>query len=255
MDPSTTTDNAIVTERRVIVERIVQYQNRVTIPATVETDVPIFDTKIGLLPKYFQRHRRTQMPVKSRYSMILLALGFAGLSTGCHHTPKGSTQFDANGSQGSVAVVADNLVELDLPIVRVEKGTIYISGTVHRRTVASEALPGRVDIEFLGPGGEYLDGLPALLTPRAVPADPNTPATYSTSYGYVPPGGSTVRVHFVDRDTQIREDLEGNDFSYSAGGGKGAKGGGGAEPNSNGTHRVSSGTGGGFGSGFGSHRF
>jgi hypothetical protein len=199
------------------------------------------------------------MRAKSASRVVLLVLGLAGLSAGCHHTPKPAEHFEANGIQGSVAVVPNDLVELDLPVVKVEKGTTYISGVVHRKTTGSEAIQGRVDIEFLGPGGEYLDGLPALLTPRAVPADANTPATYSTSYGYVPPTGSTVRVHFIDRDTQIQEDLEGNDFSYSgggAGGGRGGRGSTGALPNSNPAHHAGGNGGGagtGFGSGFGNH--
>ena len=115
------------------------------------------------------------MPANSARRVVLFALALAGLSTGCHTTPKSTNRFQADGTEGSIAVVPNDLVEIETPMVKVEKGTIYISGSIHRKSVASEALPGRIDIEFLSPQGEYLDGLPALLTPRAVPADPNTP--------------------------------------------------------------------------------
>jgi hypothetical protein len=194
----------------------------------------------------------TPMSAFVRRLAFPLSVAITGLIAGCHTTPKPTNQFEDEGTKGSVAVVADNEVILETPHVTVVKGTIYITGVVRRRSAGSEEIPGRVDIEFLGPGGEYLDGLPALLTPRAIPVDPNTPATYSTSYGWLPPEGSTVRVHFVDHDTQVREDLEGNDFSY--GGNHGAKAAG-ELSNSNPAKHSSNGGGSGFGGGFGSHKF
>jgi hypothetical protein len=151
-------------------------------------------------------------------SVLLLA----GL-LGCQTTARSSDHFAANGTKGTVTVVGDPSVVLDLPAVDINHDTIFITGTVHRKAGIPGDLPGRVDIEFLTAEGQYLDGLPALLTPRAIPFDPGESARYSTSYGFVPPVGSIVRVHFVDRETQIKEDLQGTDFSY--GGSNGAHGG------------------------------
>jgi hypothetical protein len=182
------------------------------------------------------------MPITARISSLLLAVSLGLAQTGCHsHRPPES--FEAGGTSGKVAVIGSDLVVLDLPTVDISHGNILISGTVHRRPGVTGELPGRVDIEFLDPDGEYLDGLPALLTPRAVPVDPSASATYATSYGFIPPRGSTVRVHFVDRDTMIREDLEGGINGYGTGGKTGHGGAGGA-------HHAAVNTGG-FGSGFG----
>jgi len=180
----------------------------------------------------------------------VLCLTLTGLLAGCFGTPKGTNHFETSGKQGSVAVVANDLVILDLPTVEISRhGIVTISGTVHRKPGVSGELPGRVDIEFLDSEGQYLDGLPALLTPRAVPVDPNALATYTTNYGYMPPAGSTVRVHFVDRQTQIEEDLAGDNYgSGGAGGGK-AQG----YTGSHTTHSSGGGHGGGHGGGMGSH--
>jgi len=155
------------------------------------------------------------MSVKVRCSTAVLAVTLAGLMIGCQPTHKGSNQYEDKGIKGSVRVLHNDLVILDMPEVQVSYGTIYIYGTVHRRPDVHGELPGRVDIEFLTPEGEYLDGVPALLSPHAVPLDPKATASYSTSYGSVPPPGSIIQVHFVDRQTQMEEDLQGNDFQYN----------------------------------------
>jgi hypothetical protein len=195
------------------------------------------------------------------------ALAVLGLLMGCQSDRKATDHFDDDGIKGKVTVVDNDMVALDLPVVDVAHDTVYIHGSVHRKPGVTGAIEGRVDIEFLSPEGEYLDGLPALLTPRAVPFDSNEPATYTTSYGYVPPKGSIVRIHFVDRETMVKEDLQGTDFSYGgsndAHGGGGAGGGmyqGGGRPinqnrNSNPGHSTSAGHSNSYDNGFGNDNF
>jgi hypothetical protein len=179
--------------------------------------------------------RATVRTMVASLAVTLLSLPM----TGCHTAPKPADHFEADGVKGSVAVLPNDQVIVDLPVVEAHNGVVSISGTVHRKPGVTGELPGRIDIEFLDAEGQYLDGLPALLTPRAVPVDPNSTARYSTNYGYVPPEGSTVRVHFINHERQIEEDAEGDDFSY---GGNSGKGEGGADHgnNPNPTHKVSS---------------
>jgi hypothetical protein len=178
--------------------------------------------------------RATVRPMVASLAVTLLSLSM----TGCHTAPKPADHFEADGVKGSVAVLPHDQVIIDLPSVDVHNGIISISGTVHRKPGVTGELPGRIDIEFLDAEGQYLDGLPALLTPRVVPVDPNSTARYSTNYGYIPPEGSTVRVHFIDHEKQIEEDAEGDDFSYGGNAGKGIEGGYHVN-NSNPTHKTS----------------
>jgi hypothetical protein len=184
---------------------------------------------------------RSAMHAKAACSVAAFTL-WIGALTGCNSAAKPMNHYEEGGTQGSVAVVANDTVILDLPSVKIDDGSTIITGTVHRRPRITGEIAGRVDIEFLGPDGEYLDGLPALLTPRTVPADPNTSTTYFTTYGYVPPAGSTVRVHFVDHETQIEEDAAGNNYGY--GGGNAGRGGSGGSQvhNSNKAHSTGMGT-------------
>jgi len=131
--------------------------------------------------------------------------------TGCQTGPQNS----ANAPR--VTLVPDNRVILDPAMVVINDGSIEISGGVRRQPTLSGPMSGRVDIEFLSPEGELLDELPALLIPHDVTAGQSS--TYHTApYAYLPPKGSTLRIHFVDSDTESREDIEGTFFDYGGGG-------------------------------------
>ncbi len=119
-----------------------------------------------------------------------------------------------------------NLVDIVQPTVEITDGrTTTIAGSVQRKPGMALALAGRIDIEFLDTDGQLLDSLPALLTPQKVPLDSGTPCVFHTDYDYIPPKGSTVRLHFVDSETAQREDLSGGVFET------GRPGGGGGGPN------------------------
>ncbi len=143
-------------------------------------------------------------------SKWIAGLILAGLLAGCASGPHSSPDAPR------VTLVPDNRVILDPTVVTVDGGSLDISGSVHRQPTLSGPLAGRVDIEFVAPNGELLDELPALIVPHDVEAGKTS--AYHTSYSYIPPKGSTLRIHFVDAETETREDIEQAFFDYGGGG-------------------------------------
>jgi hypothetical protein len=184
-----------------------------------------------------------------KYLKRTAGLILTGLLAGCASGPHSS--HDAP----PVTLVPDNRVILEPAVVLLEGGSIDISGSVHRQPTLSGAIAGRVDIEFVAPNGELLDELPALLIPHDIEAGKSS--AYHTNYSYIPPKGSTLRIHFVDSDTESREDIEGEFFDYDGAGGGGG-GGGNHGDQAAGTHPHANwhyGGHGGYGGGFGNVNF
>jgi hypothetical protein len=188
--------------------------------------------------------------------LLCIAGVIAGcLLTGCETGPHSSP------NAPRVTLVPDNRVILEPAVVTIDDGMIQISGSLHRQPTLSGPMSGRVDIEFISPDGDLLDELPALITPHDV--SDGHPCTYRTApYAYIPPKGSTLRIHFIDSATETREDIAGAFSDYDSGGGGGAAAGGAAHGNEGkGTHGQMGGNnhyashGGGFGGGFGNVNF
>jgi hypothetical protein len=175
---------------------------------------------------------------------IFVAIALAALA-GCASEPHSSP------GAPPVTIVPDSRVILDPAVVLLDGNSLEISGNVHRRNNYIGSLSGRVDVEFIGPDGELLDGLPILIVPRDI--TPGRTSSYRASYGYVPPRGSILRIHFVDAATMEQEDMEGGSFDagVDAGPGGATGGAGGVRP----VNHYAGHQGGGFGSNFGSHNF
>ncbi len=184
---------------------------------------------------------------------LFLAVVLSGLGIGCETTPRSS--LDAPGVQ----VVADNRVLIDSVVVQLDQGSLDITGKVHRTTGSADVLTGRIDIEFVAPTGEVLDGLPVPILPHELSTA--APSAFHVLYGYVPPKGSTLRLHFVDGAVEACEDLEGGFFDAGENGGGGVGGaaaGGGphnAKAGGHAANHYSNGHTMGFGSNFGSNNF
>jgi hypothetical protein len=137
--------------------------------------------------------------VRTALGAFALAV-LAGCASGPHSSP----------GAPPVTMMPDNRVILDPAIVVVDHGVLDISGNVHRRSNWIGDLSGRVDVEFIGPDGDLLDQLPILIVPRQIA--PGRTSTFHSRYGYIPPQGSMLRLHFVDAATMAQEDLEGGTF-------------------------------------------
>jgi hypothetical protein len=161
-------------------------------------------------------YNRFVMAIKRRCFAVFIVPVLGAWLVGCQSDGT-STGRSSNASQLPAAVVSNLYVHLDQPSVTIDDGNVVISGAVRRKPGIRWLLVGRVDIEFVASNGYVLDELPALITPGTVSMDPNVPSLYSTSYGYIPPAGSSVRVHYVDSDTAAREDIEGYDFGSVGG--------------------------------------
>jgi hypothetical protein len=168
---------------------------------------------------------------------------------GCHSTPH-----SAAGAPSST-VLPDSRVVVDPPIVTFDHSDFIISGTLHRNPYVGGLLAGRIDCEFVSSDDEVLDELPITITPRNIPANSSAAATYYARYSYIPAKGYTLkllRLHFVDAETQAREDLEGGGFEYAGGAARGAGHEGAAVHTG---HAAGMNTQGGFGSNFGVYNF
>ncbi len=130
------------------------------------------------------------------------------LMMGCSSSGTQSHGQAVDSGMVKAEAVPNKLLEIPMPSVEIDDGFTTVSGSVHRKPGVTSPLSGRIDIEFIDTDGEVIEFLPARLTPQKIPLDPNSPCTYSTEYGWVPPRGSTVRIHFVDSLTAQREDLE-----------------------------------------------
>jgi hypothetical protein len=183
---------------------------------------------------------------------ISAAAILAALLTGCASGPQSSPDAPA------VTLVSDNRVILDSAVVLVDHGALDISGAVHIRPGYSGPIAGRVDIEYVSPQGDLLDGLPVGLDPGKVSSA--KPSTFHVNYMYIPPKGSVLRIRFVDAEAQAREDLEGGFFDAGLNGtggtgGGNAGGGGAAGRGGSGGGHYNNGHTMGYGSNFGSHNF
>jgi hypothetical protein len=169
----------------------------------------------------------------------VLSIAVASVLVGCHQPV----------SDTNVAVVSDYAVVVDTPLVKIDGPNTVISGTLHRVPGNSDAIFGRLDIDFVAPDGDVIAWIPCGFGPQKLPTDPNAKSSYEIRYGVVFPKDTTVRVKFVDSDTAQREDAEnaGPSGAYGAtgGGAHGGVGGGG-----HGGHTAGTGTGG-YGGGFG----
>jgi hypothetical protein len=155
-------------------------------------------------------------------------------------------------------MLPDPRVTLDPAVVVLERGSLNISGNVHRKPTWIGDLSGRVDVAFIGPDGQLLDGLPILVVPRQITTDKT--ASYHSSYGYIPPRGSTLRIRFVDAATMAQEDLGGGVFDAGVDAGGGAMGptggtGGNGRGHAANHYGANHQLGGGFGTSFGSTNF
>jgi hypothetical protein len=178
-----------------------------------------------LMPRFWKMNRKGEaVHIGKNVTVSLLrgaSLLILGAIAGCASGPHSSADAPA------VTMLPDSRVTLDPAVVVVDHGSLDISGNVHRKATWIGDLSGRVDIAFVGPDGELLDGLPVLIVPREITT--GHVASYHVSYGYIPPKGSVLRVHFVDAATMAQEDLEGGVFDAGVdagpGGASGAAGG------------------------------
>jgi uncharacterized membrane protein YgcG len=151
-------------------------------------------------------------------SAAFLSIAVASVVTGCHGGPVSDTD---------VAVVSDYAVIVDKPLVKIDGDVTAISGTIHRVPGNSDAITGRLDIDFVAPDGDVLDWIPCGFNPRKVPTDPSATATYEIRYGVVFPKDTVVRVKFLDSASAEREDADNAGPGGTSGAGGGYGGGGG----------------------------
>jgi hypothetical protein len=154
--------------------------------------------------------------------LISIALLTAAWAAGC-----GSSGSKPEPPPGGISVDStdNDLVTFSPPQVSIEKDIMTITGTVTRKPGVHDVITGRVDIDVFASNGESLAWIPTLITPDPVPDDQKGESTYIVRYGLVPPAGSTIQVHYVDKATAIQEDVD--DREYSGGGYGGGGGGGG----------------------------
>ena len=158
--------------------------------------------------------------------LATLAVGL-GLVAGCHESrPAGSIDEPAATSGLKAEGVSTDFVEVGRPRVEIDDGVLNVSGHVRRKLLAaSSKIEGRVDVDIIGPDGAMLTWLPAVLAPNPLPTEGSGEAGYELHYGWLPPAGSTVRVHFVDQKTAALEDA--GDTEYTSGSAHGGHAGGG----------------------------
>jgi hypothetical protein len=149
----------------------------------------------------------------------LAAVTAVALLVGCAGSKPSAGEGPATSSGLRVEGVSNDFVEVARPTVEIDDDVMTIRGNVHRRGGGPQAISGRVDIDILGSDGQQLAWLPAVLAPNPLPSDGTGEAGYIIHYGWIPPAGSTVRVHFVDTKTAAVEDAD--DIEYSTGGGHG----------------------------------
>ncbi len=150
------------------------------------------------------------------FAILALAAGIVG----CHHDDEPAKATPS--TTYNLTSVSSNQVVVSPPVATISEGrNLVISGTIHRQPGVAGELDGRVDVDLIGPDGMVLDkSLHCHLLPNAVPMDPSKSATYApTPFGYVPPVGSTLRARYVDRQTEILEDLKDGDLDYNGNGG------------------------------------
>jgi hypothetical protein len=136
------------------------------------------------------------------------------------------------------------------PVTFYDGGFLIVKGTLHADAPMSSDMPGRVDIEFVGPGGAVMRMVPNGLDQRVVPADPSKSATYELRYDYHPDPSTTVRVRYVDKATAASEDAQQNISAEGPNGGQRMAGGDNSHP---GGHAGQGGQAVGFGGSFGGH--
>jgi hypothetical protein len=153
---------------------------------------------------------RVRTSVAITFTALLAALPLGCKSSSDNSAPSRGSSVDSGDVK--LDIVPSTQVEIIQPTVEISGDTTTIAGGVHRKQGVSQALAGRIDIEFVDTDGEVLDSLPALLRPQKIPLDEQTPCNFHTEYGYAPPKGTTIRLHFVDSDTAAREDLAGGNF-------------------------------------------
>jgi hypothetical protein len=152
-------------------------------------------------------------------SITILATAFVG---GC----ESSGSKPAPPPEGiSVDSTDNDLVTFSPPQVSIDKDIMTITGTVTRKPGVHDVISGRIDIDVFASNGESLAWIPTLITPDPVPDDQKGESTYIIRYGLVPPAGSTIQVHYVDKATAIQEDVD--DREYTGGGYGGGRAGGG----------------------------
>jgi hypothetical protein len=148
-----------------------------------------------------------------------IAMLAALLAAGC--SSSGSKK---SPPEGLLADSTDNdLLDFGPPQMTIEKGVLIVTGTVTRKPGVHDVIAGRIDVDIFASNGDELAWVPCLLTPDPVPDDQTSQSTYEMRYGLVPPPGSTVQVHFVDKATAVQEDVDDREY---AGGGYGGGGGG-----------------------------
>jgi hypothetical protein len=149
------------------------------------------------------------------------------LAAGCHGSgSKDTLDEPATSASGLHAEgQSSDLVDVGRPLVEVSDGVLNVSGHVRRKAGTTATIAGRVNIDVIGPDGAMLVWLPAVLAPNPLPTEGGGEAGYEIHYGWVPPAGSTVRVHFVDAKTAALEDAD--ETEYSGGGAHGGAAGGG----------------------------
>jgi hypothetical protein len=158
-------------------------------------------------------------------TLVFFALG--SLLTACQDSSSSAAYDRPVTDAGGLHLegVSSDLVQVGHPKVQIDDDVMTITGNVRRAAGRSEDVSGRVDIEVLGSKGEQLAWLTAVVSPNPLPTD-GSDAGYEIHYGWTPPGGATVRVHFVDTKTAMQEDAGGGGHYTGATGGSHGGGGG-----------------------------
>lgn len=173
-------------------------------------------------------------------SLALLGGGMLtiGLSAGCEfqtdlketfaNVYPTRTDLVASGQVKGQAVSGPGVV-VSLPTVFRENDDLLISGTVTRQTGYDAPVPGFLDVQVLGPDGKQIDESLLHWDPEQIPTAATRSARYHARILGYPPAGSTVRVAYVDKITDL-ESFNGPTIGSggaAAGGGRARSGGGG----------------------------
>jgi hypothetical protein len=154
---------------------------------------------------------------KSKRGLVQVCLIVPLLAAGCQDSTAPAGKEGAAPSGMRVEGVSTDKLEVPPPNVSIDgDGVMTVQGNVRRRAGVTETISGRVDIDVIGPDGKPLEWIPALLTPDPMPTEGKGESGYIIHYGWIPPSGSTVRVHWVDSKTAAREDAD--ETEYSSGG-------------------------------------
>lgn len=159
----------------------------------------------------------------------LLAVGLAGLSGGCEFQtdlqegianihPK-RTDLIATGQVKGQAVSGPGIV-VSLPIVFRENDDLVVSGTVTRQAGDDAPVQGFLEMRVIGPDDKLLDESLLHWVPEQIPTAGPRAARYHGRVLGNPPAGSTVRVAYIEKVS----DLESYDAPSAGGGSAGGHG-------------------------------